>query len=394
MSPIEAQGHIFSKNKTHAKKRSAKRYNKKALDRVPTRKLQSGGGKKFPELGEGRSTSIYIEPACKDIAILLAFYNPAGFKRILNNILYIIHILKEKKIPFYVAECVFDKAKPAIPGADLVVHSNSYMFYKEQLMNKLEKLVPAKYTKLVMLDGDIIFDSPDWVDQVSISLNNFDIIQPFNKACWLMPGNKIIRSWKYSYAHALVKNIPIDAGNLHVYHPGFAWAFKRKTFNELGGFYPNAIIGSGDMLFTFNFFQDSIPEKWITDSLKTRVTIEDWPAYHANFKKVAPKLGIVDIRALHLFHGLTINRQYKTRYAKFAHLLKNKWDDYIKYNDDGITEFKDPKLRHVLLSYFKGRNEDIPLKEAIDISRNGIVSAKPTPPVNLNTEIAPPLGQI
>lgn len=388
MGRIEAQQRIFLKSRTHANKRAAKR----VARRAPTRKLQSGGGQKFPELGEGRSTSIYIEPVCKDIAVLLAFYNPAGFKRILNNILYIIHILKEKKIPFYVAECVFDKAKPAIPDADLVVHSNSYMFYKEQLMNKLEKLVPAKYTKLVMLDGDIIFDSPDWIDQVSISLNTNDIIQPYNKACWLMPGNKIIRSWKYSYAHALVKNIPIDSDNLHVYHPGFAWAFKRKTFNELGGFYPNAIIGNGDMLFTFNFFQDSIPEKWVTESLKTRITIEDWPAYHANFKRVAPKLGIVDIRALHLFHGLTINRQYKTRYVKFSHLLKKKWDDYITYNDDGITEFKDPKLRHVLLSYFKERNEDIPLKQAIDISRNGILTA--ASPVNLNTETTHPLGQL
>lgn len=392
MSPTRAQQHIFFKNKTHAKKRAAKR---RVARRALTRKIyQSGGGKKFPELGEGRSTSIYIEPACKDVAVLLAFYNPAGFKRILNNILYIIHILKEKKIPVFVAECVFNNAKPDIPDADLVVNSNSYMFYKEQLLNKLEKVVPAKYTKLVMLDGDIIFDSPDWIDQVSISLNTHDIIQPYNKACWLMPGNKIIRSWKYSYAHALTKNIPIDSENLHVYHPGFAWAFKRKTFTELGGFYPNAIIGGGDMLFTFNFFQKSIPKDWISGPLETRIAIEKWPEYNANFIKVSPKLGIVDIRALHLFHGLTMNRQYKSRYVKFAHLLDKKWDDHITYNKDGITEFKDPTLRHVLLSYFKERDEDVPLAKAIEISRNGVApTAKAAPAVNLNTETTDPTGQ-
>jgi hypothetical protein len=378
MGTRDVQKRRFFKNKKTRKNKSKRRH---------TARIQSGGGKKFEELGEGRSTSIYIEPACKDIAILLAFYNPAKFKRILNNILYIIQILKEKNIPVFIAECVFDDSAPAIPGADLVLRSNSYMFYKEQLMNKLEKLVPEKYTKLVMLDGDIIFDSPDWVDQISITLDTHDIVQPFSKACWLMPGNKIIRSWKYSFGYALTRKIPVDLENLHVYHPGFAWAFKRKTFRDLGGFYPNAIIGNGDMLFTFNFFQDSIPDTWLDESIKTRITVGAWPEYHAKFKKISPKLGIIDVRALHLFHGLTINRQYKTRYIKFANMLTKPWDEMITYNIDGLTEFVDPKLRHMLISYFKERNEDIPLEEAISISK--IRPNQPTVPaahLNLNQQ--------
>ena len=383
MSPTKAQGHP-STNKTHAKRRGAKR---RVARRKLTRKIQQSGNQTFPELGEGRSTSIYLEPACKDVAVLLVFYNPAGFKRILNNILYIMHIMKEKKIPVFVAECVFNNAKPEIPGANLVVHSNSYMFYKEQLMNKLEKIVPAKYTKLVLLDGDIIFDSPDWIDQVSLSLNKYDIIQPYTKACWLMPGNKIIRSWKYSYAYAFSKKIAVDLDNLHVYHPGFAWALKRKTFQDLGGLYPNAIIGGGDMLFTFNFFQSSVPESWLKGPLETRIAIEAWPEYHANFKRVAPTVGAVDIRALHLFHGLTVNRQYKTRYVKFAHLLDKKWDDHITYNDDGITEFKEPALRTILLSYFKERDEDIPLADALKLSQTVRRSRRaPAIQLNLNQE--------
>lgn len=330
--------------------------------------LQKGGGNQ--ELGEGRSKSIYITPACTDLAVLLVFYNPVGFKRILNNMLYVMNTLKEKNIPYFVAECVFNNRKPQIPNATLVVHSNSYMFYKEQLINNLEKLVPEQYTKLMIMDGDIIFDSPDWVDQVSMSLDTNDIIQPFNKACWLMPGNKIIRSWKYSYGHALTKNIPIDYQNIHLYHPGFAWAFKRSTFRQMGGLYANAIIGGGDMLFVFNFFVDEIPEYWYKDAMVTTMPIEAWPAYHATFKKVAPKVGIVEIRALHLFHGLSANRQYRTRYQKFAGMFDKPWDHYIVMNKDNMTEFKDPKYRELLLPYFKERNEDIPLDEAIELSQN------------------------
>jgi len=360
--------HNFGTAKNTGKKFpfSLRRYIK-GTRRKTKKRAQKGGGE--PELGEGRSKSIYIKPSCKDTAVLLAFYNPVGFKRILDNMLYVMNTLKEKNIPYFVAECVFDNRKPEIPGADLVVHSNSYMFYKEQLLNNLEKIVPEKYTKLILLDGDIIFDSPDWVDQVSMSLDINDIVQPFDKACWLMPGNKIIRSWKYSYAHALTTKIPIDYQNIHMYHPGFAWAFKRATFRQLGGLYADAIIGGGDMLFSFNFFVDAIPEYWYKDAMITTVPIEGWPEYHANFKKVAPKLGIINVRALHLFHGLSLNRQYRTRYQKFAHHLNKTWDDHIIYNKDNLTEFKDPKLRHMLLPYFKERNEDISLGEALRASR-------------------------
>ena len=343
------------------------------------RKTQRGGAKKFDEIGEGRSTSIYITPQCDDTAVLITFYNPANFKRILNNALYIISILKEKNIPCFVAECVFAGRKQQIPDADLVLHSKSYMFYKEQLINKLEKIVPEKYTKIVALDGDIIFDSPDWLDQVSMALDTYDVIQPYDKACWLMPGNKIIRSWKHSYGHAITKMVNIDHTNIHLYHPGFAWAFRRKTFRDLGGFYANAIIGGGDMLFTFNFFQDSIPEYWYKDAMITTVPIEAWPEYHANFVRVAPKIGIIDIRALHLFHGLSLNRQYKTRYQKVAHHLDKKWDDYIIMNPDGLTEFKDAKFHDLLLPYFKERNEDVPLSEALEHSKRGVVATVASP---------------
>ena len=123
--------------------------------------------KRTTELGEGRSKSIYIEPTVNDTAVLIAFYNPARFRRILNNVLYIMKILKEKNIPCFVAECVFNGAAPQIQDATLVLHSNSYMFYKEQLLNKLEPHVPEQYTKVVALDGDIMFDTPDWIDQIS-----------------------------------------------------------------------------------------------------------------------------------------------------------------------------------------------------------------------------------
>lgn len=320
------------------------------------------------EIGEGRSRSIYIEPTVSDTAILLAFYNPVPFKRILRNMLYIIQCLKEKNIPYFVIECVFNGAQPEIPDATMVVHSNSYMFYKEQLLNKLETVVPEQYTKIVCLDGDIMFDSPDWVNQVSVSLNDNDIIQPFSQACWLTPDNTKIRSKKPSYAVGIVGNRLKSPRSVHLFHPGFAWAFKREVFRKMGGFFDRAVVGNGDMLFVFNFFRDSVPETWINEVLRSRFILDKWPEYHDRIKEIKPKIGYLSNKALHLFHGVRQNRQYTTRYKSVSHMLTGTWDDQITVNADGLFEFKNQELSKGVLEYFKRRNEDIPLEEAEHIS--------------------------
>jgi hypothetical protein len=351
-------------------RRAHRAFKKKNFTR---RRKQSGGSahshsSDLSILGQGRSTSIYIEPEVFDTAVLIAFFNPAKFRRSVENARYIIKIMKDKKIPCYVAECVFDKAAQQIPDADLVLHSNSYMFYKEQLFNKLEKLVPEQYTKLVALDADIMFDAPDWIDQVSLSLNTHDIIQPYLKACWLSPDNKRVRSWKYGQSYALLQKIPITSENIHEYHPGFAWAFRRDIFRKLGGFYPNAIIGGGDALFTFNFYPTGMPRFWVDNQEGGAIhtIIEQWPKYNENFKHVNPKLGHLNIKCFHLFHGLMIKRQYDTRYSLFSKDLTGKWNDVITYNKDGLTEFVNPHLRKILYKYFKDRDEDVPLSTVMD----------------------------
>jgi len=240
------------------------------------------------------------------------------------------------------------------------------MFYKEQLFEKLEKVVPEQYTKLVCLDGDIMFDMPDWVDQTSKLLDKYDIIQPYDQGCWLTPDNTRVKSKKLSYAYGIVHRKATEympSNLLHLYHPGFVWAFKRDIFRKLGGFYDRAIIGNGDMMFTLNFFKDSLPSDWI-NRLEASFGTEKWDEYHANFKKVNPSVGYLRTRALHLFHGIRQNRQYTTRYKSVAHMLTKSWDETITTNKDGLYEFKDPAINPLLLEYFKGRNEDIPLQTA------------------------------
>jgi hypothetical protein len=150
---------------------------------------------------------------------------------------------------------------------------------------------------------------------------------------------------------------------LHLYHPGFAWALKRSTFKRLGGFYNHSIIGNGDTMFTLNFFKNHLPHSWIND-IEAHFITSDWDRYHQNFREVNPTIGYLRARALHLFHGIKENRQYASRYKAVAHILKGKWEDQITTNKDGLYEFKNPEINPLMLRYFKGRNEDIPLAKA------------------------------
>lgn len=327
-----------------------------------TRKSSSGAHLwKDGSVGQGRSKSIYIPPTKHDTAVLLAFFNPVPFKRPLKNLLYTIHCLKEAKIPYYVAECVFFDRKPEVPGADLTVRSDSLMFYKEQLLNLLEPLVPAKYTKLVFLDCDILFSAPDWVDQISSKLDEADIVQPFSNAAWLYPDNTRVRVKKQSYGYAIAHNLTHKPP--HAFHPGFAWALKRDIFRKIGGFYDKAVVGNGDIMFVFSIINNLDPsyvERYAPCILDT------WKAYNENVQRIKPSVGYIVMDAFHLFHGMRKDRQYVSRHHNINQRLAGAWDNNIYLNKDGLYEFKHPaEFNKINMAYFKGRNEDVPLAIAM-----------------------------
>jgi hypothetical protein len=268
---------------------------------------------------------------------------------------------------------VFKDLPQQIPDATLVVQSNSYMFYKELLLNKLEPLVPEKYTKLVFLDADVLLDSPDWLDQISKSLDKYDIIQPFREACWLTPDNTRVAANKLSYGFALAKKRPLTMSTFYHYHPGFAWAFKRDVFRKVGGFYDKSIIGGGDIALVLAMFPGHVSDSdFIRANAHGRFgefVLESWREYYNTFKEVNPRIGCLPIKLFHLFHGVTKDRNYTERYRAISKVLTGGWNDEIFLNKDGLFEFNNPIINDVLYKYFKDRNEDIPLREAEDYTR-------------------------
>ena len=278
----------------------------------------------------------------RDMAIGLVFFNPAGSKRMVMNYLYVWNLLKTKGFPVYTMELVFGDEEPEIKKA-IHVRGNSYMFHKERLCRLLEEHIPKKYKKILFMDADIVFGGSEWYEETSKLLDTHDVVQPFTRAHWLDLTYTTTELTRETALH--MKGPMWD----FKYHPGFAWAFRRDWYNEVG-FFDWAVTGSGDTLSSAKWLNKAFPEKFksLPSAMKR--------AYATYRKLESPSITCREGDVFHLYHGSRKNRQYSERH----HLLDVSTDiqDMIKINSDGVYEWKDPKWNLVMYDYFKNREDD------------------------------------
>jgi hypothetical protein len=285
----------------------------------------------------------YITPITNDTIVLMAFFNPAKSIRIQQNILYVKHMLDKASIPYCIGEIAFNNEPFFFSPSEHIfqLRSNSYMFYKENIINLLlSKDITKEFTKYILLDGDIIFTEPNWVDIISEALDTYDIVQPFQKANDLN-SKFIIESTKNSI-------IDQEKGG----HPGYVWAFRRD-FYERVGLYEKAVIGSGDVCLCYRIgfynlenihpiYQTTIGER-ILDLKKASLPLEIW----------------------HLPHGIGKRKQYQSRKDKLQIIMKYHQIEDLQHiitkTEEGVLEWNEPirsEFNKVVLEYFVNREDD------------------------------------
>jgi hypothetical protein len=288
----------------------------------------------------------YHMPKQKDMAVCFVYFNASNSKRILMNLLYIQNMMQLAQIPIFTMEVY--STKPAIYKS-FRIKSDSVLFHKERLCYLLEKQVPAKYTKLLFLDSDIIFDNPKWYDDLSTSLDTYDIVHPYEKAYWL--------DLTYSNFIRQADSVMIDKNNETVIkyatsHVGFGWAFRREIFNKYG-YYPYCIIGSGDSLSTMAWFKQN-PDR-VINQMNCKY---EAAAYTDFINKVnpKPKMSYISGSVYHLYHGSFTNRKYYNRHFIFKNVEDVR--DILKEDESGLFEITDPEIAQQVKDYFTDRNDD------------------------------------
>ena len=310
---------------------------------------------------------VYTNPLAnkKDMAVLLVYFNACSYKKLAQNLCLIYQTLTRAGIPVYLVEHCFGDQVPLFPENGTTIfntRSDSYMFYKENLLNWLMSKVPAHYTKFFMMDCDVLFEKPTWYDDVSSLLDTHDVVQPFQAAVWLDSDLKGITLKREGVVYI---NSLGEMPDLARHHPGFAWAFRRD-FIEPKGIYDLNVLGSGDTIIGAVVLQKSILSGlWKKNSPEWM--LENCNDYYKLFEET--KMTFYSQSLYHLWHGSRKNREYHTnnnnRYELFQKICSEHnivaKDELFSLNCHGVYEFNTTirdKMNEVLLSYFQSRQED------------------------------------
>jgi len=288
---------------------------------------------------------VYQTPSIRDLAVILVFFNATPYNRILQNIIMVKHYMDQANIPYFIAELAFKDQQFVFNAADNVFQyrSDSYMFYKENLLAVAEPRIPSTYTKLCILDADIFFDKPNWYSIISNTLNRVDVVQPFKKCYWL----------DLEYKHILERTNCIDSSSKSVMweseHPGFVWAFNR---NWAGLKYYLDIkissIGGDTVLYTLLKHTDTKYNMFYNLEAIPKTTYDS-----------------CNLIVYHLNHGVMKNRKYvnvidetKKKLTKFkltdaSDLVLRREDSILEWKPDYKTE-----MNTFMKTYFDERHED------------------------------------
>jgi hypothetical protein len=291
----------------------------------------------------------YEKPKKDDMAVVFAFFNYTGSSRLIMNYLYTVEKMKTAKIPIFTIELVIEGDKPCIKDA-YHVYGKSYLFQKENLYRIIEKQIPTKYTKLLFFDSDIIFEDTQWYTKLSDILETHDICHAFENAKWLDLTYKTVLDEAKTFILADdIMSTPILTDHNGVkYHCGFGWAFTRTCYNK-SGFIDTAVIGSGDLIFSYSLFGKKYEENQTLKMYDS--SIEDWQKTFNSYS-----VTYLPVSIYHMYHGSLAKRQYESRHEIFSTV--SDITKIITKNKDGVYELTESRFNDMLFNYFKLREDD------------------------------------
>ena len=300
--------------------------------------------------------------------VIAVVSNPCNFKiRYKLTQEFVKRMENEPNVIVYLVELVYGEQLFEVTDANnkrhLQIRTNCPpLWHKENMVNLgVKYLLPTDWKAMAWIDADIEFESAHWaLDTLKILNGGNDFIQLFTH-CIDMDFNKQIMNTFTSFGYQYCKNFEKGTGQKY-WHPGFAWACNRKTYDKIGGIFEVSILGSSDNIMCHTFIKKA------PDSLKQGMS-KEYIEFVRNFqnKMEGVKLGFVPGSIRHYFHGKKENRNY---YGREDILIKYQYNPYtfIKHDDRGLiipTEHFKKEFLKDIMDYFKNRNEDEMVTEAI-----------------------------
>lgn len=245
---------------------------------------------------------------------ITTFFNPAGYKALVNNHALFSHNLRRQGVKLLTIEVAFGNDPFYLEGVEQI-RSKDCMWLKERLINYGMSILPNDCDKFAWLDCDLLL--PDgWNSSVISALDKCDVIQLFRRIYYLPPGHTEYRGEQQHAFDGIIaqraKNrnwlVRRENKDLPFAAPGFAWAARR----DFGGVYDWDIVGSGDCIFV-----DSLVDSWALHGYERKFSermkqhIQSWAS---EFKKKRINVDYLPVDLFHLWHGDLRNRGYMKRH--------------------------------------------------------------------------------
>lgn len=245
------------------------------------------------------------------------------------------------------------------------------LWQKERLLNVALRSLPPECDAVAWLDCDVVFASSEWPERTQATLERFSIVQLFSERCNLAQGatrngsdwrpvELVAPSTGYAIATGKLKRDDLRVAGAYVTGgptTGLAWAARRSLLDR-HGLYDANILGAGDRAVACAAIGRF--DYWVDAAAANSRQEQHYRAWgEPFFADVTGKIGFIDGRIFHLWHGDTKDRQYAKRHREFMRFGFDPFSD-IAIDANGCWRWNTvkPELHRYLLDYFATRRED------------------------------------
>ncbi len=325
----------------------------------------------------------------KDLVVVTTVFNPIRYKSRAKNYHRFARMVVDAGATLVTIEAAFGEREyaldhcapgtPAAPGAGkfgtphqyIQVRCQDELWLKENVWNIASTRLPETAHYIAAMDADVEPIRPNWVGETIHQLQHFPVVQMFSEAHDVGPENQLLKA-HLSFAECWRQGLPLPAfgdggyyyysgagnGGRNLWHPGFAWAYRRSTLDQVGGLIDFAVLGSADRHMATAFVQRVLDSAPAGIHGRYREKLLEW-----QFRARGLDLGVVSGALLHYWHGRKADRGYKDRWKILVERSFNPDTDLTR-NIQGVWHWCDrgtsrsAGLRDDVRKYFRSRNED------------------------------------
>jgi len=270
----------------------------------------------------------------------------------------------EAQVVLYVVEVVYGDFPFMVSQAGNPRHyqirlpeNEPVLWLKESMINvAVRELLPSDWKAMAWIDGDLAFENLFWATECLQLLNGaYDVVQLFSH-CVDMDRDEGAMQIHTSLGYQHVKGLPSGKG-VNYGHPGYAWACSRRAYEQMGGLYEYAILGSGDNIMALSFIQSSVVPISLASHPEYLKSVADFKRRVRGFR-----FGYVPGVIRHYYHGSKANRKYTERWKVLVRggytPLEHLWSDEEKGGVLRATSGFPVAMAEEIQEYFFSRKED------------------------------------